>query len=1127
MPDRCPACSSEVAAGSRFCNHCGAALAVTCGACGAPAAAGSRFCNQCGQPLPAVTPAGAGAPPGAPAGQERRLVSVLFADLIGYTTFSEGRDPEEVRHVLSEYFEIARRIIGAYGGTVEKFIGDAVMALWGAPVAREDDAERAVRAALDLVAAITALAARTGIDELQLRTGILTGEAAVELDAVGQGMVVGDAVNTAARIQALAAPGTVLVDDVTRQATEQALAFEDAGTHLVKGRSQPVRVWRALRVLANVGGVGRSEAIEAPFVGRTAQLQAVKDALAAAMEPGARLRVMTVQGEAGLGKSRLAWELEKHSDGLAGTVLWHRGRCLSFGEGVGSWPIAEMVRMRARIAQDEPAGQQRERLDALLDDVFADDPDSRARADRALSRLLALDGASGPVDRGELFSSWRLLFDRLARRAPVVMVLEDVHWADQSVVDFILHLAEWSAASPLLIMAFGRPSEQMAQLARAGDGIELEPLSDVDVDALVSGAVVDAPAPLLNRVRAQADGVPLYAVETLRMLADRGVLAAAGSRYEVRADVSHLEVPPTIRALVASRLDALGPLERRVLLDGAVIGQRFEAAAVAALGAVAEADARALLDGLVAKQWLTVDRDPHSPERGRYGFLQAVAQRVAYETIARRERKARHLAVVEHLGGAHDPELVPILAGHLLAAAAAEPEAADAAEIRERALALVTEAAERSVGLGAIADGIALYERAVEMEPDACLRAGLLERAAAASDVLGEQTAAAARYGRAAELYRGEGDEREALRMAALELTVQDSLPLDEALERGRALYEAAGGRPDAAFAVAAATYCFILYRAGRSGESIVVADRAAAAAEHVGDLELLAEAVNRRSGALLAVGRVAEAVALGHFSLDLARRTGSSRTPVFAVNLAVALCAAGRYAEAAAAAESACRLAERAANRAVLAHGRTTLARVQAFEGRLEEAAATAAAAWAAGREHGNGAMVLSVSLYVALQRGDRETAAELIDEVDRLRQEPESGYYEPDIRMAVAVADAFVRSDPALAHRLIPDADALDFSEWPAWLVGAVDLLLEHPDDDAIAAARRRLAELPRSQLTPLVVVQDARLAERQAERAGDALAAARHRARAAQAAAAAGLGGAAGAASETPVRAAPNAA
>ena len=295
--------------------------------CGSAIGLGKRFCGDCGTPVDEVVAEASTAPAteaDPPVVAERRMCSVLFCDLVGFTTLTENRDPEEVRELLGRYFDIARTIVARYGGTVEKFIGDAVMAVWGTPIADENDAEHAVRAGLELTEAVAELGAEVGAATLAARAGVVTGVVAVTLGASGQGMVAGDAVNTAARIQSIADPNTVLVDDGTRKAVGEAIAFVSAGTSPLKGKEQPVELWRVDRVLAGVGGSQRVDGLEAPMVGRNAELRLVKELFHACAERRTP-RLVSVVGAAGVGKSRLGWEFEKYVDGLADTVRWHRG----------------------------------------------------------------------------------------------------------------------------------------------------------------------------------------------------------------------------------------------------------------------------------------------------------------------------------------------------------------------------------------------------------------------------------------------------------------------------------------------------------------------------------------------------------------------------------------------------------------------------------------------------------------------------------------------------------------------------------------------------------------------------------------------------------------------------------
>jgi class 3 adenylate cyclase/tetratricopeptide (TPR) repeat protein len=723
----CSSCGTDNREGRKFCSECGSTLAPGCPACGAANEPGEKFCGECGAPLgdrPDLAPA---ADPSRPQA-ERRLVTVLFADLVGFTAASEGRDAEDTRELLTRYFDTSRRIVERYGGTVEKFIGDAVMAVWGAPAANEDDAERAARAALDLVAAIPALD-----PALHARAGVLTGEAAVTLGAEGQGMVAGDLVNTASRIQAAAEPGTVLVGETTRRAAEAAIAFEDAGPHDLKGKAEPVSLWRALRVVAARGGEGRSAGLEAPFVGRERELRLAKDVFHATAEEG-HSHLLSVVGVAGIGKSRLAWEFEKYVDGLVEQAWWHRGRCLAYGEGVAYWALAEMIRMRARIVEDEPAETAVEKLGAVLEEIVSD-PEERAFVEPRLQHLLGLTDRVAP-DRQDLFSGWRLFLERMAEQYPVILVVEDIQWADAALIEFLEYLLEWSRAFPIFVLTLARPEvserhETWGAGIRSFTSLQLEPLSDGAIDALLRGLVPGLPDDAVTRIRERADGVPLYAVETVRSLLDRGLLEATEGEYRVVGDLSELDVPETLHALIASRLDGLPEEERRLLQDASVLGKTFSARGLAALAAQAD-DVEGLLAALVRKELLFLDTDPRSPERGQYGFLQALVQRVAYETLSRRDRKAKHLAAARYLAdqaGIDPDEIAEVIATHYLDAHRSDPEGAEAAEIRDAARSWLTRAGERATSLAATDDAVRVFSAAAELADEPLERARLLELA--------------------------------------------------------------------------------------------------------------------------------------------------------------------------------------------------------------------------------------------------------------------------------------------------------------------------------------------------------------------------------------------------------------
>jgi class 3 adenylate cyclase/tetratricopeptide (TPR) repeat protein len=841
--------------------------------CGESNDPSDRFCGACGAGLATAQPAaaagseaGASAPGGA---SERRLVSVLFADLVGFTTLSELRDPEEVRELLSRYFDRCRALIERYGGGVEKFIGDAVMAVWGTPVAREDDAERAVRAALALTQAVAALGEEVGMPELRVRVGVLTGSAAVDLTAEGEGMVLGDTVNTASRLQSLASPGTVLVDDVTRRASEAAIAYEDFGTHDVKGREQAVHAWTALRVVGGVGGARRSHGLEAPFVGRRAELAHVISVWEDSVGAGVARRV-TLVGDAGSGKSRLLWEFFKHTDGLEATFWWHQGRCLAYGEGVGYWPLAEMVRTRAGIAEEEDPGVARAKLRETVERFVADERERRLVEPR-LAHLLGLEQRAAS-DRADLFSGWRLFFERLAATAPVTMVFEDLQWADGGLLDFIDYLLEWSAGFPIFVLGLGRPELVGARPDLTPD-VVLTPLADEAMREALEGLVPGLPDELARRILARAEGVPLYAVETVRMLLDRGLLRQEGARYAVTGDVGDLDVPETLHALVAARLDGLQAAERAALQHAAVLGQSFTPAAVAAMEGRPLDEIRAQLDGLVAKQVLSYDDDERSPERGQYRFLQGLLRTIAYGTLSRRDRKALHLAAARHLqeaAGWDGGEAADVLASHFLAAARADPEAADAPKIRASARETLADAGRRALSLALGPEAQRAFDQAAELAEDDATRAELLVQAGRAA-ALESAEGARPRLDAAIALYEAVGDTQAAARAT---LVVADVLWTSNELEGAIASAERAfaGLTEDDADRAAAAALLGKLRSFGKdSARALEATDEALRIAEPLQRWDVIADALLTRGATLAMLYRAEEGLALTMRGTDLA----------------------------------------------------------------------------------------------------------------------------------------------------------------------------------------------------------------------------------------------------------------
>jgi len=712
----CPNCQAENRPGRKFCAQCGTAMAAACPSCGAANQPGERFCGECGTPLAgAPTSSAAAGHPAVPPAAERRLVSVLFADLVGFTSLSDTRDPEDVRDLLTRYFETSREVVGRYGGTVDKFIGDAVVAVWGTPTAHEDDAERAVRAGFDLTDAVAALGKQMNGTPLALRAAVGSGQAAVVIGAAGQGMVAGDLVNTASRLQASALPGGLLVDERTYHATSRSILFEPVGEQNLKGKALPVPAWRALRVVAARRGGGRSERLEPPFVGRDEELRLLKELFhATAREKRARL--ISIVGQAGIGKSRLVWEFQKYLDGFVQDIYWHQGRSPAYGEGVTFWALGEMLRRRARIAETDDTETTRQRLEAAVAENVPDESERRWLTPH-LATLLGIEDA--PAGQNEqAFAAWRAFFERVAQRGPTVMVFEDLHWADQGLFDFIEHMLRWSRQFPILIVTLARPELRERRPTWGVDqrnytGLHLEPLNIGAMAQLLEGLVPGLPAAVSRQILTRAEGVPLYAVEIVRMLLDDGRLMAEEGRYRIAGKIDGFDVPATLHALVNARLDALPGEERSLLQDAAVLGQSFTIDGISALRSQTEETLKRKLDSLVRRELLVYDADPRSPERGQFGFTQAVIREIAYASLPKRERRTRHERVAVYLESLADPEFAGIIASHYLAAYQATAAGPEAEGLKAKARDSVHNAALRAAALHSHGQALAYLEQAL------------------------------------------------------------------------------------------------------------------------------------------------------------------------------------------------------------------------------------------------------------------------------------------------------------------------------------------------------------------------------------------------------------------------------
>ena len=743
------------------------------------------------------------------------------------------------------------------------------------------------------------------------------------LGAEGEGMVAGDLVNTAARIQAAAPPAQVYVGDATRRATDRTIAYEDAGSHELKGKFGLVPLWRALRVVSGARGSLKSESLEAPFVGRERELRLIKDLFHASAEEE-KAHLVSVAGIAGIGKSRLAWEFFKYIDGLPQITYWHRGRCLSYGEGVTYWALADMVRMRARIAEDEEPASALSKLRATLDEHILDE-DERGFVEPRLAHLLGIEERSAR-DKQELFGAWRIFFERLAATYPTALVFEDMQWADASLLDFIDYLLEWSRNHPLYIVTLARP-ELLDRRPTWGAGrrnftsLYLEALPTAAMQGLLGGLVPGLPDELKGRILERAEGVPLYAVETVRMLLDRGLLVREGSFYRPVGSIETLEVPETLQALIAARLDGLTAEERRVLQDGAVLGKTFSRHALAAISGRSEEELEPVLASLARKEVLSLQADPRSPEHGQYGFLQDLVKRVAYDTLSKRERRTRHLAAADYLRDAFpdEEEIVEVLASHYLEAFRAAPDADDALEIKRQAREAMTRAGERANSLAAASEAKRYFEQAAELADDRADEAGLLDRAGRMAWYGGSVEDATRLYEAAINRYEDLGDTHAAARSSGRLAEVEWAAGhLDEALERmERAFTVIATDRPDEDFAELTAR---IAHSSWFAGDLELAAERAELALDLGESLwlpEIIARALATKGVIAVTSGHLEEGVALFNHSLKISLDHDVFDRASTAYFLLSDTCfQRDRYAEALAFLEEALALSRKAGNR-------------------------------------------------------------------------------------------------------------------------------------------------------------------------------------------------------------------
>ena len=624
-----------------------------CPSCGTENADDAKFCSECGASIAVVTPAR----------EARKTVTVLFCDLAGSTSLGERLDPESLRSAIERYFDRMQGVLESHGGTVEKFIGDAIMAVFGVPQLHEDDAVRAVRAAADMRDALAELnqelEAELGVS-IAVRTGINTGEVVAGDRTAGQRLVTGDAVNTAARFEQTAAAGEIVIGERTYDLVRDAVEAEPLDPLALKGKADAVGAYRLLSV--HRGAAGHERRLDAPMIGRERPLRTLLDAFEGTVADRT-CHLFTVLGPAGIGKSRLVREFGSHVDDH-GVLLM--GRCLSYGEGITFWPVAEMAIQAAGIDEDDPPEEAR----AALRRALGDAPEAEAVAGQ-LADLLGI-GGGGPVE-----ASWaiRRFLETLALRRPVVAVFDDIHWAEPTLLDVIEHVADWSRDAPILLLCMARP-ELLEERPGWGGGkrnatsVHLEPLSEPEADALIENllGLPALTAEIRERIRAAAQGNPLFVEEMLEMLLDDGVLVQKDDEWVATVDLTTVQVPPAISALLAARLDRLSSEERTVLDSASVIGEVFEVDALRALlPEPLQPRTDEVLGALLRKDLIR----PTSSDLGaREGlrFRHILLRDAAYDAVPKADRAALHRSFalrLEEMLGERSSEFDEFIGYHL------------------------------------------------------------------------------------------------------------------------------------------------------------------------------------------------------------------------------------------------------------------------------------------------------------------------------------------------------------------------------------------------------------------------------------------------------------------------------
>src|SRR3954451_6991229 len=798
-----------------------------CPKCGEENPERARFCWACGTAIDEAPRSGA---------EERKVVSVLFVDLVGFTASSERADPEDVRARLRPYHARVKEEIERFGGTVEKFIGDAVMAVFGAPVAHEDDPERAVSSALRVIAAIADLNETQPDLALSVRAAVNTGEAVVTLSARpdrGEAMVAGDVVNTAARLQQHAPADGVVVGETTYRATRDLFDYDPLESVSAKGKSEPLRLWHAKSARRRFG-VDVEPAARTPLIGRDDDL-AVLQSTYARMLREVSTQIVTIVGAPGVGKTRLTTEFRRWADDQPEIVFWRQGRSLPYGEGITFWALGEIVKGQAGILESDSPDDARAKLGVAVGEVTIDGTEQEWLKN-TLGPLVGAGDSAGTSPETS-FTAWQRFLEGVAAQRPLIAVFEDLHWADEQLLAFVEHLVDWSAGVPLLVLCTARP--ELYERARGWGGgkrnsntISLSPLGAENTARLLSALMKRAvlPAETQTRLIEQAGGNPLYAEEFVRMLADQGVLTEEGELRD-----AEIRVPDTVQALIAARLDTLPPDRKALLHDAAVVGKVFWSGGIAVMSHQDEPSVRAGLQELVRKELVRGVRESSVKDQAEYAFWHALVRDVADGQIPRRQRIAKHVAAaewIEQMAGDRATDHAELLAYHYEKAFdLARATGSDTGALVEPAARAFELAGDRAMSLD-IGRAVAYFVRSAELYPEGDLQRGeLLLKAAEGRG--GSHNDAARWAEQALDIFRASGDEvREGAALIALASVVWVSGDTTRSSELENQAIEKLERHPAGEELLNAyARRASSLSIAGRSQEALEAVDRALALA--------------------------------------------------------------------------------------------------------------------------------------------------------------------------------------------------------------------------------------------------------------------------------------------------------